>query len=108
MQTILFILTDLWAVGPRRLVELDNGHSELSNGVGGVGVGVGTSMLLNERGPPLPPVAEVHLCLPRFALPVSSTLSLTTILTLRTRNTSTACNQKTPNVKKKNKLSMEK
>jgi len=39
------------------LVELDEGHSELNSGVGGVGVGVGASMLLNERAPPLPVLA---------------------------------------------------
>lgn len=47
-------------------MELDERHSELSNGVGGVGVGVGTSMLLNERGPPLPPLAQAHLGLSEF------------------------------------------
>lgn len=82
------IRTDLWVGWPRRLVVLDKGHSGLKNGVDGVGTGVGVSKLLSEGGPPLPPLAQPHLCFSKFTQPALSTLSLTTKFTLCTRNNS--------------------
>lgn len=59
-------LTDLWVVWPLKLVVLDKGYSGLKNGVEEVGMGVGVSKLLSEGGPPLPPLAQPHLCFSKF------------------------------------------